>query len=374
MASVREYLRFHLAEGIGPITFRRMVEAFGSVDAILNHSPRNWQGVQGVSRKRAQAILDVTDEQIEQEIEQAHQAGAQVYCWEDAQYPSGLKNIYDPPPVLYVRGKLEKQDVSAIAIVGSRRCTHYGLSQADRFGRLLATAGFTVISGGARGIDTSAHRGAVAAGGRTLVVMGCGLGHVYPPENAEFFEEIVQSGNGAVISELPMNSPARSENFPKRNRIVSGLCLGVLVVEAANRSGALITANVAVEQGRNVFALPGQVDSPLSQGCHSLIRQGVTLVTNLDDLLEDLGTVGEKMTPEPEETDIPARLPELSAEETRVVECLAGGAMQLDDLARRAEISSGKAASLLTMLLLKGVVEQRPGNVFARKKWVSLES
>jgi DNA processing protein len=374
MADVRDYLRFHLAEGIGPITFRRMIEAFGGVDEILAASPRQWCGVQGVSRKRAQAIREVTDEQIDAELGAAESAGARVVCWEESGYPDVLKSIYDPPPVLYIRGRIEKQDASAIAIVGSRRSTHYGLGQADRFGRLLATAGFTVISGGARGIDTAAHRGALAAGGRTLVVQGCGLGCVYPPENAQLFEEIVAADCGALVSELPMATPARSENFPKRNRIVSGLALGVLVVEAARRSGALITANVAAEQGRSVFAVPGPVDSPVSQGCHGLIRQGVTLVTNLEDMLEDLGQVGEKMAPEPEQLDAPAALPELSPDESALVEALAGQARQVDELSREVELPSGKVASLLTMLLLKGVVEQRPGNVFACKKWVRVQS
>jgi DNA processing protein len=374
MATVQDYLRFHLAEGIGPITFRRMVEAFGSVDQILAAPVSRWQGVQGVSRKRARAILDVSESQIESECKAAAQTGTSILCPEDAAFPAALKNIYDPPPVLYVRGRMEEQDASAIAVVGSRRSTHYGLGQAERFGRLLATSGFTVVSGGARGIDTAAHRGAVAGGGRTLVVMGCGLGHVYPPENAGFFEEVVGADAGALISELPMNAPARSENFPKRNRIVSGLSLGVLVIEAANRSGALITANVASEQGRSVFALPGQVDSPLSQGCHKLIRQGVTLVTCLEDILEDLGQVGQEMTPTDRQVDQPAIMPELSQDEAALVRCLAQGALQVDELARRTGLSSGKAASLLTMLLLKGVVEQRPGNVFARKKWVSLEA
>ena len=252
-----------------------------------------------------------------------------------------------------------------MAVVGSRRCTHYGLEQSERFGQLLGRAGFTVVSGGARGIDTAAHRGCLAAGGRTIAVMGCGLGQTYPPENEKLFAQIVADGRGALVSELPMAAEIRGTNFPKRNRIISGLSLGALIVEAARRSGSLITARTADEQGRAVFAIPGRVDSPLSQGTNELIRDGVIIAQDLPDILEHLGPVGETMsaTDEPAAPVVPDNL---TADETKLVDALSANAMSLDELVRRTGIDSGPAASAMTMLVIKGLVAQKPGNVFAR--------
>lgn len=366
-ARTRNYLRLHLADGIGAITFKRLVETFGDVSAVLGAGPGSWKGVEGVGPKKATAITAVTDEQIDAELEEADKRGVRILCLEDEDYPKPLKTIYDAPPVLYVRGTLQKTDVIALGIVGARRCTHYGLEQADRFGRLLGQAGFTVISGGARGIDTAAHQGALRMGGRTIGVMGCGLSQCYPPENAALFEQIVSSGQGAIVSEIPMMHGVQSRNFPKRNRIISGLSLGVLVIEAARRSGSLITAEQASEQGREVFAVPGNVESPTSQGANQLIREGATLVQNLDDILEHLGQVGAQMSVEEkqEQTQLP---PGLNDTETLLVKTLSQGALGLDEIVRLTGVASGPAASAMTMLVLKGVVAQKPGNIFAMKR------
>jgi len=363
---LRAYLKLHLAEGVGAVTFKRLVETFGDVEAAAK-ARGQWQRVEGVGPKTAEALEGVTDAQIDEELAAAAKAGAEIVVLEDRRYPTALAAIHDPPPVLYVRGRMEPTDALAISVVGSRHCTHYGLEQAERFGQLLGRAGFTVVSGGARGIDTAAHRGALGAGGRTITVMGCGLCQTYPRENDKLFEQIVSEDRGAMISELPMRTAVLGGNFPTRNRIISGLSLGVLIVEAARRSGSLHTAREAAEQGREVFALPGRVDSPLSQGANELIRNGAILVQDLDDIMEHLGQVGAKMGVEEEADQKP--LPRgLNETESSLLAALREGPASLDELVRSTGIDSGKAASAMTMLVLKGLLAQQPGNVFALKK------
>jgi DNA processing protein len=362
---LRAYLKLHLAEGVGAVTFKRLVETFGDVEAAAK-ARGQWQRVEGVGPKTAEALEGVTDAQIDDELAAAAKAGAEIVVLEDRRYPTALAAIHDPPPVLYVRGRMEPTDALAISVVGSRHCTHYGLEQAERFGQLLGRAGFTVVSGGARGIDTAAHRGALGAGGRTITVMGCGLCQTYPRENDKLFEQIVSEDRGAIISELPMRTAVLGGNFPTRNRIISGLSLGVLIVEAARRSGSLHTAREAAEQGREVFALPGRVDSPLSQGANELIRNGAILVQDLDDILEHLGQVGAKMGVEEAADQEP--LPRgLNETESSLLAALREGPASLDELVRSTGIDSGKAASAMTMLVLRGLVIQQPGSIFAAK-------
>jgi len=363
---LRSYLKLHLAEGVGSILFWRLTEFFGGVEAAASAWPSQLRKVQGVGETTAAAIAGIDGKLIDQELQEADRHGVEIICHEDPTYPAALKAVMNPPPVLYVRGRLEPADALAVGVVGSRRCTYYGAEQAERFGQLLGRAGFTVVSGGARGIDTAAHRGALAVGGRTVAVMGCGLSRTYPSENAELFDQIVSEDRGALVSELPMRTAVLSGNFPTRNRIISGLSLGVLIIEASRRSGALITAAEAAEQGREVFALPGRVDSPLSWGANRLIREGAILVQDLDDLLEHLGQVGEKMRPA-EAPQAPPPPATLSKAETALLEALSAGPLSLDELVRRTGMDSGQAAATMTMLVLKGQLVQRPGNVFARK-------
>jgi len=305
-----------------------------------------------------------------------------------------LKTIPDPPLVLYVKGTLEPRDLNAVAIVDSRKCSSYGREQAERFAALLGGAGVTVISGGARGVDSAAHRGALShPDGRTLAVLGCGVNIVYPPENTSLFEQI--AGRGAILSEYPIDTPPLAENFPKRNRIVSGLSRGVLIVEADERSGALITARQAgVDQGRPVFALPGRVDNKLSLGPHQLIRDGATLVTKLEDILEDLGPLPhEAMEQSPssapatetlfEETsdagsEVPRRagsdaqaskpLIQLSATQQQIIEHLTTDPISIDTLIDRTALDASVILRELTFLSLKGAVQRVDGQKYRRAR------
>ncbi|HUU22127.1 MAG TPA: DNA-processing protein DprA [Phycisphaerae bacterium] len=362
----RLYLRLALAEGVGPLTARRLVDQFGGIEAVFEGPLSRLKGVPGVGAKRAEAVAAVDESALDEELEQAHRAGAAVVCFEDPEYPESLRHIPDGPPVLYVLGGLRTEDAVAVGVVGSRRCTHYGLEQAERFGALLGRAGFSVVSGGARGIDTAAHRGTLAAGGRTIVVMGCGLGKLYPPENDKLFRRIIEEGRGAVISELPMSVGVRGENFPKRNRIISGMSLGLLVIEAARRSGSLITAGSAAEQNKEVFALPGRVDSPFSAGTNQLIADGATLVQDLEDLLNGLGRVGETMIEEGAAEPVKPQI-ELTGVEAKIMNQLAAMELSLDEIARRTGLPVHQVTAAMTMLTIKGAVTQRPGDVFAAR-------
>ena len=366
----RLHLRLHLAEGVGAIRFKRLLEHFGDVEAVCGAGVGQLKQVSGVGPKAAQGIAAVDEAAVDAELALAQEAGAEVLCLEDPAYPRPLKLIDDPPPVLYVRGELAEADAVALGVVGSRRCTHYGLEQAERFGGLLGRAGFTVISGGARGIDSAAHRGALAAGGRTIAVMGCGLDNIYPPENLKLFDQMIAERRGAVISELPMQVEVKAANFPRRNRIISGLSLGVLVVEAARRSGSLITARLAAEQGKDVFAVPGRVDSPFSQGTNALIADGATMATDLEDILDALDRVGEalKSAGAVEAAKSAPPQPELTKDEARLMGYLAEAELSLDELVRRSRLPAAKVTAAMTMLAIKGLVKQLPGGVFAARK------
>ncbi len=283
------------------------------------------------------------------------------------QYPARLRTIPDPPAVLHCEGRIEPQDRQAVAIVGSRQATPYGLRITETLARELSGAGFTIVSGFARGIDAAAHRAALEAGGRTIAVLGCGLDMTYPPEHASLREEIAASG--AVLTELAPGTKPLAHHFPRRNRIISGLSLGVIVVEAAEDSGSLITARLALEQGREVFAVPGPLDAPLSRGPHGLIKQGAKLVETVDDIIEellpqmerpkrDLNSSG-KMSAIPE-------LPALSSEERTVLTLMSREPLHLDDLTEQSGLTVAGVAGILLALELKGVARQLPGQRYYR--------
>jgi DNA processing protein len=299
-----------------------------------------------------------------EELRRAERALVRIVTLEDVGYPGQLRTIADPPPVLYVRGTLEGLE-PAVAIVGSRRASAYGLQCAERLAADLAVRGVTVISGLAIGIDGAAHRGALRAGGRTLAVLGSGLSHLYPPEHEDLAKQIVE--RGAVVSEYPMETQPWPPNFPRRNRIISGLSLGVVVVEAAQRSGALITAGCALEQGREVFAVPGPMSAVTSQGTHQMLKEGARLVTSVDDILEELRLVPLPISSDAAEgsaTDV--RLPEL---EQAVFACVDGGeSSDIDAIASRSGLAMPAVSSALLHLELKRLVRQLPGKRFIRKE------
>lgn len=372
-----KWLRLHFAHEVGSKTFAKLLKYFGGVEQALDASPGQLSSVPGIGRKTADAIAASRDNaDVERELSLADELGIEILTLHCPAYPKLLLEIPDPPPVLYVKGSLVRRDSLAVAVVGSRNASHYGLEQASRLAHLLAAAGFTVVSGLARGIDAAAHRGALAAEGRTIAVQGCGLGKVYPPEHADLAQQIVRQG--ALVSELPIMFEPLAGTFPMRNRIISGLSLGTIVVEARRRSGALITARLAVEQNRDVMAVPGRVDSPGSAGPHQLIKDGAKLVERIEDVLECLGQVGQILDEHAQQTTAQAQaktepslfdtaaLP-LTEPEQAIMAQLDHEPLHVDELVTRTNLPAGLVNATVMSLQLKGALKQLPGNFFQRR-------
>jgi DNA processing protein len=300
-----------------------------------------------------------TESQVERLFEEFLKSEARVITFYDHEYPSWLKNIYDPPFVLFYRGKFPKEEDICVGMVGSRKATAYGRLMAETLAQGLAEKGVWVVSGMARGIDTFSHQGCLKAGGRTIAVLGSGIDVIYPRENRGLYEKIITSG--LVVSEFPLGTPPLPQNFPARNRIISGLSRGVIVVEAAEKSGSLITVDFALEQGRDVFALPGPVTSPLSRGTHKLIRQGAKLVETADDILEEYF---ENYSGEVEKEKQGFDLFTFSQRERDILELLLTGSIHFDDLVRQSGLNPAELASLLTQWEIKGLVKQTPGKYY----------
>jgi DNA processing protein len=374
---IEKWIKLIRADGVGPVSFGRILKWYGSVAAALGATAGGLARIEGIGPKTAERIVSTRDRfDTCAELERAEELGVWILHMGDPRYPPLLKQIYDPPPVLYVKGTLERADNLGIAIVGSRRCSIYGSEQASRLAHLLAASGFTVVSGMARGIDTAAHHGALAAEGRTIAVQGCGLAHVFPPENARLFELISQSG--ACISELPLQFEPLSENFPPRNRVIAGLSLGTIVVEAGLRSGALITARTALESNREVMAVPGKIDSPLGKGPNQLIKQGAKLIESVEDVMEALGYVGDQLKEHTAraagEAVAKAEMPlfetpsgNLQGHDKQIYDALGGEPLHTDQVIDRTDLPPGTVNATLMSLRLRGLIRQLPGNLFKRR-------
>jgi DNA processing protein len=355
-----------MVPGVGPLTTRALLSRFGTAGAVLDASESALAGVRGIGPKLANRIAVARrDRDPRAELDDCHRAGVRPIATDDPEYPDSLRELPDPPPLLYVRGRIEPADALAIGIVGSRHCTPYGLRMAERLSQALARVGLTVVSGLARGIDAAAHRGALKAGGRTLAVLANGLSQVYPPEHAELAREIAD--RGALLTELPMGQEPLAKLFPQRNRIISGLGLGVVVVEASLRSGSLSTAHHAMEQNRDVFAVPGPADSLASRGCHRLIRDGAKLVETVDDILEELGPLAGEI--KPSEDAVPVRHPAeltLSDHERALLGLLGDRPASVDDLIARTNLTAAQVVATLAVLEVRRLVRRVPGNQFIR--------
>lgn len=354
-----------LVHGVGPRIRQTLLEAFGSATAVLDAAPSQLRAVPGVGPKLTDAIAKARQEiDAREELEFCRRHEIQLVSDRTDEYPRSLREIHDPPGLLYVRGALLTRDALAVAIVGSRHATQYGKAQAERLAASLARAGLTIVSGLARGIDAAAHRGALQAGGRTVAVLGSGLADIYPPEHVELADAVAASG--ALVSELPARFAPISGTFPQRNRLISGMSLGVLVVEAADRSGALITARHAMEQGREVFAVPGRVDNRMARGCHALIRDGAKLVESADDVLEELGPLVEA-APVDEGRSVrhPAEL-SLNEIEQQVLEAIDSEPTTVDAVIAATRLPAPKVLATISALEIRRLVRRASGAAVMR--------
>ncbi len=350
--------------GVGPVLFQRLTETLGSPAQVFQAPERELRAVRGVSAALAEAILGFRDwDRVEERLARLKAYGAEMLTLDDPQYPVRLKEIPFPPPLIFVKGEIKPEDALALAMVGTRGASYHGKQTCRSLAKELARRGVTVVSGLARGIDTAAHQGALEGGGRTLAVLGCGLDVVYPPENRELYARIPASG--ALVTEYPLGTPPEAHNFPRRNRLISGLSLGVLVVEAALRSGALITARCAMDQGREVLAVPGPVNAPTSQGPHQLIQEGAKLVQNVDDILAELPKTGapvKKKVAVPDEPFGPR--PVLFRVDDPLLPFLGAEPLQLEELVQACRLPAPEVMSRLTLLELQGLVRELPGKCF----------
>jgi DNA processing protein len=362
MTHTEACIALNMVPKLGPVRLRKLLEVFQSPERILLAKTRELTAVEGVSHEVAENISGWQEKvDLEGELKRVEQAGVTVITQESPLYPRDLREIYNPPIVLYVLGELLERDQHAIGVVGSRKTSHYGLECAKKLSYQIAYAGVTVVSGLARGIDTAAHQGALAAKGRTIAVIGSGLNKLYPPENQGLAEKIAESG--AVISEYPMERAADTQTFPYRNRIVSGWGVGVLVIEAGLNSGALITAGQAVEQGRSVFAVPGPIDRATSAGSNRLIQQGAKLVMSARDILDEMEVLFPQ-TPAAE----PNRPREavLTDQEKMVYEAIGDSETAIDQIIARSGLPAGVVSSTLFALELKCLAKQLPGQHFVK--------
>ncbi len=371
--SLKYWLALKFIEDIGNVTYIHLLDAFGSPRDVFDAPADALTKVPRITKKIASAIKGFDNwEKVENEYDLAEKAKVTILPSRSPSYPRGLLNIYDYPPLLYVKGTLSEEDIY-IAVVGSRMASTYGKFTTERLCRELAFKGITTVSGMARGIDSAAHRGSLSGNGRTVAVLGSGIDVIYPPENEDLYEKI--AANGAIITEFPFSTLPKGPHFPARNRIISGMSLGVVVVEANEKSGSLITARTALEQGREVFAVPGSIDSPGTKGTHKLIREGAKLVENVYDVLEEvLPQIEERgdFLPSEESTEsVPVSGPDydtLGKTERQIVDLLEKKPQQIDSIITKSGCAANDVLDTLLSLELKGYVEQLPGKHFKLKE------
>ena len=358
-------LQMNLVPGLGPRLQSLLLARFGSAEAVFSANGSELLSVAGIGPKVSAAITAGRDlSAAKEELEKARQNGITILPRNSESYPQSLVEICDAPPVLYVKGEIRRADAMAVAIVGSRHCTHYGRIQAEKLAGALARAGVCVVSGLARGIDAAAHRGALESNGRTIAVCAPGLMKMYPPEHRDLGDEVV--ANGAMVSESPLERGPQRGLFPQRNRIIAGLSLGVIIVEAGRKSGALHTARHAMEQGREVFALPGRIDSPASEGCHDLIRDGAILVRDVEDVLESLGPLVHPVETESERTVHTPRELNLTDQEQLILNLIDTSATPIDQVLIESKMPSSRVLSTITVLEMKRLVRRLPGSFLER--------
>ncbi len=363
--SLASVLQLAMLPGIGPRTLTALLSAFGDAPSVLQSDAQQLQQVSGVGAKLAHVITTAAHHvDVAEVIDWCDKHDVEIVAQGSPHYPAGLADLVDAPPVLFVRGRWRPEDQLCVAIVGTRHATSYGLKQAERFGYSLAKAGVTVVSGLARGIDAAAHNASIDAGGRTIAVLGSGLAHLYPPEHAGLADAI--AADGAVISEFSPLAKPRSGMFPQRNRLIASLSLATLVVEAPDRSGALITARLAGEQNRDVLAVPGAVTSRASQGCNQLIRDGATLVRSVDDVLEALGPLSEPVvTDDGHQVHSPAEL-RLNELERKVLDAIEATATPIDQVIRKTELEASRVLATISVLEMRRLLRRQGGQYVSR--------
>lgn len=370
MSHLESWIALSMVSEIGSATFRKLLSACGDPEAVFKEPLERLSRIPGVGERKARNIRNFSDwKSVERQVELLHKSGAIAVTYDSPEYPVMLRQIEDAPAILFVRGRIEDGDKFALAIVGSRKTSAYGRLVAERLSSELSVAGFTIVSGMARGIDTIAHTACMDSGGRTIAVLGSGIDRAYPSENRGLMERIVASGY--VVSEFPFGTGPNRENFPRRNRLISGLSFGVVVVEAASGSGALITARSALEQNREVFAVPANINSPTSAGTNELIKKGAKLIQKGDDIIEELapvlkGYVGavKRLQAAQGKTSPPKSMATITDEEKKLCDILTGEPVHIDELSRELSLSPASALALLLNLELKGIVRQAEGKRF----------
>lgn len=366
MKYLEDYILLNMVENLGFNKLKNLLEFYNEPSRILEASKRDLAAMEGIGDIIAEKIVSLKKQNLDKELRLMEKKGVYAVSVFDSSYPQNLKNSYSPPVILYIKGQINPEDCDAVAVVGSRIPSHYGISNCEKLSADLASRGITVVSGMARGIDTAAHKGALKSG-RTIAVLGSGLNRIYPPENRELADEICEKG--AVISEFPMDTPPERFNFPRRNRVISGLSLGVVVVEAAENSGALITANFALEENREVFAMPGRIDSKVSTGTNKLIKEGAKLIETADDVIEEIQSNLKYYSKRRKKTNGASAGKEvyLTPEENMMKDLLSYDPVYIDELAEKTNMSVDKVAGLLVKLEIKNIIMELPGKNFILK-------